>query len=247
MAETRPGGGERIVCIGHSHVKALADARLLLPGGGANVEVIAFWTEPEALIDGGFSVSARERLGRADRVLACMGGSAHTVVGLVEHARRFDVALDIALDGAGPPGLDLAPDPARELVPLQGVRAAVAAMDAPYVALLAALKASCAAPVVQLGAPPPVRDAARIAPHVPWSYYPGQPHEVAPAALRWKLWRIQSRVMEDACARLDCGYAPPPVDAFGPDGFLRPDLDRDGVHTTAAYGLLALRALGAAP
>jgi hypothetical protein len=220
-------------CIGHSHVLALSWA------GDAALDPINFWVTGEPWLTDGDETSLRpdlaERVGAAAVVLSVIGGSAHTVLGLVEHHRPFDFVL--------PSDPDLPTDETREPTPAQAVRQTLAELNSAYLDKIPVVMRYASGPVICLEPPPPVADASRIAPNVPWSYFPGQPRRVAPKWLRYKLWRMQSEVMEAACGRFGVRYAAAPDSAKDDEGFLHPRYDEDGVHANAAYGALVLEGL----
>lgn len=229
-AATRPP----TVCIGHSHATAPAHAAR---EDGREIDAILFWSEAGALgPDGALRPDLAERVRRAGRVIAAIGGASAVELGLLEHHRRFDFVL--------PAEPDLPLDPERELVPADGVRAALAAVEAPYLPILEQIKALARGPVVQLGPPPPVYDADFITRFVPWGLWPDQPREIAPPLLRYKLWRLSSEVIAATCARLGIVYRPAPKASLDAAGFLREGLSSDGIHGDAAYGRLIWDELG---
>jgi hypothetical protein len=225
--------GDRWVCIGHSHVVALAQS------GDTELESINFWdTGDPWRYDGGATHlrhDLAERVLRGRRVLSLIGGSAHTVLGMVEHPRPFDLIV--------PSAPDLPLDETRELIPADAVRAKLSEMSEPYLAMLPAVARLCATPLVHIGPPPPVAAEDRIAPHVPWILFPGQPHAIAPKWVRYKLWRVHCEVIAAICTRLDIQYVPAPERSKDEEGFLHPDYDRDGAHANASYGALVLEEL----
>ncbi len=125
-------------------------------------------------------------------------------------------------------------------MPAEAVRAKLAEIANPYLDTLPAILRAARAPVIQIEPPPPVADEARIAPHVPWVLFPGQPRAVAPKWLRYKLWRLHSEVIAAACAALGIAYLRAPDSAKDGEGFLAEQYDEDGAHANAAYGALVL-------
>jgi hypothetical protein len=226
------------VCIGHSHVAALQRAE---PGTPA-LDAINFWETGEfRLYQDGRIVGIRpdliRRLERGRRVLSLVGGSAHTVLGTVEHQRAFDFVLP------SQPNLPL--DETRELVPAEALRAKISELATEYLDILLPLIVHAAkAPVIQIEPPPPIADEKRIIPRIPWdAFYPGQPKLIAPKWLRYKLWRLHSEVIEVICKRLEISYMRVPEAAKDDEGFLDLRYDEDGAHANAAYGTLVLRTL----
>jgi hypothetical protein len=223
-----------VVCIGHSHATAVAQAAL---ARGRDIDPILFWSEAGAVdSDGALRPDLADRVRRAHKVIAAVGGSSAVVVGLVEHQRPFDFVL--------PSEPELPLDPTRELLPADAVRAALAAEEAKYTPLLEQVKVLSSGVVIQIEAPPPVEDSAFISGFVPWSLWPDQPQAVAPAALRYKLWRLSSEVIAATCARLDVIYQPAPSASLDRAGFMAPGLSSDGIHGDSSYGQLVWDVLG---
>lgn len=221
------------VCIGHSHCLALERGAAR---SGCALDTMNFWQTGEPWLRDGGTIRLRpdlaERVARGRPVLSLIGGSAHTVLGMVEHPRPFDFVL--------PADPELPVDERREIVPAEAVRAKLAEIAGPYLATLPALLDAAAAPVIQLQPPPPVADVGRIAPHVPWSLFPGQPRAIAPKWLRYKLWRLHGELIAAACARFGIAFLPAPEAAQDEEGFLAAAYDEDGAHANAAYGALVL-------
>lgn len=226
---------ENWVCIGHSHARALEKGAAL---GGISLDMMNFWDtgDPWLVDEGGVRLrpDLAERVARGTLVLSVVGGSAHTVLGMVEHPRPFDFVL--------PSDPSLPVDESREIVPAEAVRAKLKDIASPFLAKLPALL-SVAGRVLQLEPPPPLADEVRIAQNVPWDFFPGQPHAIAPKWFRYKLWRMHGEVIRAACAALDIPYIPAPQPAMDSEGFLATEYDEDGAHANAAYGLLVLETL----
>ena len=227
------------VCIGHSHVAALARAAAI---GGVALDAINFWEtgEPWLRDEGGTHLrpDLAKRVEHGRLVLSLIGGSAHTVLGMVEHPRPFDFVLPSA------PGLPV--DDTRELVPAAAIREKLVEMAADYLAMVPIVIRAATGPVIQIEPPPPVADPDRIARFVPWGLFPGQPRVIAPKWLRYKLWRMHSEVIAAACARFGIRYLHSPDGAKDDEGFLADRCDQDGSHANDAYGALVLDALGCA-
>jgi len=220
-------------CIGHSHVAALA--KTLDP----DLDCMNFWDtgDPWVRRDGATCLrdDLAERIGRGRLVLSLVGGSAHNVLGAVEHPRPFDFIL--------PAQPDLPVDESRDIVPADAVREKLVEMAAQYLDTIPALTRAATAPVVQLEPPPPVADPDLVASRMAWFFYPGQPRIIAPKWLRYKVWRLHCEVIAAACARHGVGLARAPAACMDADGFLHPDFNEDGAHANGAYGQLVLEGL----
>jgi hypothetical protein len=227
------------VCIGHSHSAALARGAEL---GRRPLDAINFWETGEPWLRDQAPLSLRPdlaaRVGQGRLVLSLVGGSAHTVLGMVEHPRPFDFVL--------PSKPDLPIDEGREIVPAEAIRNKLVEMASPYLETLPAVIRAATGPVIQIEPPPPLAEAEHIAPFVPWFLFPGQPRVVAPKWLRYKLWRMHSDVIAAACAGFGIGYQRAPDQAKDREGFLDPRFNEDGAHANASYGALVLEDLGRA-
>jgi hypothetical protein len=221
---------ENWVCIGHSHVAAFQHAAI----DSDLLDPINFWDTGEPWVRGNGSVRLRpdlaERISSRQHVLSLIGGSAHTVLGVVEHPRPFDFVLPSA------PRLPV--DQTREIVPAEAVRAKLYEMAMPYLENLTALLAVARGPVLQIEPPPPVADEERIRRFMPWDMFPGQPREIAPKWMRYKLWRMHVEVIRTICSTFGVNVMAAPKAAMDADGFLANDYDQDGAHANGAYGAL---------
>jgi hypothetical protein len=221
------------VCIGHSHVRALADAE------DPDLDCMNFWLTGNPWVEREDGHHLRddlaERLAKGRLVLSLIGGSAHSVLAAVEHPRPFDLVL--------PADPDLPLDTSRELVPADALRMKLEEMSTPFLNSIPLVARVATGPLVQLEPPPPLADNELIAPFVPWAFYPGQPRIVAPKWVRYKVWRLHCEVIAATCARLGVALAPSPPAARDDEGFLHPDFNEDGAHANAAYGALVLEEL----
>ncbi len=167
-----------------------------------------------------------------------MGGNFHNALALVQHERPFDFHLS----GGSP----LPIDPAAEPVPEALVRAALEqglARDRVRLRRLAEF-----GPFIHIESPPPVRDDAYIASQAD-AYFRElgvATRGVAPAGLRWRIWRLNSRIMREAVEVLGCRYLPVPTKLCDEDGFLQQRYASDATHGNEDYGEALIRALEAA-
>ena len=225
--------GEPWVCIGHSHVAALEKAH------DPDLDSMNFWGTGDPWVQRDGTTWLRddlaERIARGRLVLSSLGGSAHTVLGAVEHQRPFDFVL--------PSRPDLPLDETRDIVPADAVRETLAELTTPYLDGIPALVRAATAPVVHLEPPPPVADTDLVASRVPWPFYPGQPRVVAPKWLRYKVWLMHCEIIAAACAHHGVGLARAPARSMDSEGFLHPDFNEDGAHANGAYGALVLESL----
>lgn len=226
--------------IGHSHVHAPVET---IRVHALALDAIAFWIEPGAVVTDELGLRFRpdlaERIGVARPVYSFIGGNAHTVLGLVEHHRPFDFVLPEA------PHLPL--DPSRELVTAASVHAALAAIDAASTPIFEYLVKTAGGPVVQVGPPPPVFVADASHEKYPWSMTPDRPRAFAPPWVRYKIWRLSSRMIEERANRSGVRFLAAPPEGQDEHGFLRDEFRKDVAHANGHYGALVLRALGLMP
>lgn len=170
------------------------------------------------------------------RVASVIGGNAHNMLALLRHPRPFDFRLS---EEEGPPL-----DPEAELVPEALVRAALAARMQPDVMRLRQLR-DIAGPFVQIESPPPLRDETFIAARAePWFRDRGGDEiRVAGPGLRWRIWRLASRLMREATEASDARFMAVPDGVQDEAGFLRPEYAADPTHGNQAYGAVLIRAL----
>lgn len=170
------------------------------------------------------------------RLASVMGGNVHNALALVRHPRPFDFSLS---GEAGPP-----PDPGSELIPEALIRATLLRRLEPDFARLRALN-DIAGPFIHLESPPPIRDDAYIAERAE-AWFQGRAEgelAAAGAGLRWRMWRLSSRLVREAIEALGCEYLAVPVEVRDADGFLRLDHAADPTHGNEAYGEAMIRAI----
>ena len=170
------------------------------------------------------------------RVASVVGGNVHNVLALVRHPRPFDFRL---ADEEGPPL-----DEDAELIPEALVRATLEVRLAPDLARLRAL-GEIAGSFFHVESPPPVREQAFIATHAEAAFRERTAGEVIAAGpgLRWRMWRLTSRLMRSAVEQLGGRFLPAPASASNADGFLNLDFAADPTHGNEAYGELLIRAI----
>jgi hypothetical protein len=229
-----------ILCVGHSHLAALQRAAQSCAGG--SLQAINFWEHPGAVLHTeagvrfapGIEASVRAHRGL---LVSLLGGAAHNVLGMVAHPRRFDFVLPTR------PELDF--DARAECLPYRAVRELLSAQIEPYLQQMARLRALSAVPLIHLAPPPPSADQQRLARDMPWSLYPSSAREVAPAALRLKLWLLHVELLAQWCQEHGIEFVPGPPQACDAAGFLREACYGDGAHANAQYGQLVLAQLEA--
>lgn len=182
----------------------------------------------------------RDQIARHDPIIAsASGGNAHNRFALIAHPRAFDFLLS-AEDG---PPIEPGAEPVTEAL----IRAAL------YDALgrdrmrLHEIRRIAGDVVVQLESPPPVADGGWIAAQAD-AYFQDQGVAqlgVAPAGLRYKIWRLHSQMVAEMCAELGLRFLPVPRETLDTQGYLRTEFAGDATHGNAAYGEAVIRALEA--
>lgn len=181
----------------------------------------------------------RDQIDRhAPLVASASGGNVHNGFALIRHPRPYDFLLS----GEDGPPLDPDAEPVTEAL----VRAALEsglARDRIRLREIARLGGD----VVQLESPPPLADGAAIAAQAD-AYFRNRGIAelgVAPAGLRYKIWRLHSDIVAGYCRDLGMRFLPVPAEMQDEHGFLRPEFAGDATHGNQAYGEAVIRALEA--
>jgi len=224
-------GRAPLVCIGHSHTENVAAAAA---AAGIPLESINFWRFPAAMVRSGgavdFAPEIRSRLSAP--IFSLVGGAVHHDVGLFVHPRPYDFVL--------PESQDLPMTDNAELVPYAAVHAALRMRVEPYFEIMAAVRAATQGPMFHMESPPVY--AGEAVPNEPdWIAFYGADRQVAPAWLRYKLWRVHSMIVQDYCAEAGITYVPAPPEASDAQGFLLDKFYGTLAHANQDYGALVLR------
>lgn len=222
--------------IGHSHSQQIFDAAA---DAGFALEGYNFWVAPQPAIapdKSGFHPEIAQRLAEGP-VFSAVGGTVHNIIGLVRHPEPFDFVL--------PEQPDLPMDPAATVLPVAAVIAAIMARQQEYLDIIGLVRRTARGRVYHLEPPPPLRDSGKILADVPWMFFENLTSEVSPAPLRYKLWRLATRVVRDYCELHDVGFVAFPHEAADTSGYLRPEYYGDAMHVNRAYGALVLEQIRA--
>jgi hypothetical protein len=221
----------RLVCIGHSHTRAIVAAA---QNRGVRLTSIDFWSTGQPVV-----VDAGPRRFRADiaeqltgKVFSMVGGAAFNIMGLCVHPRRFDFVL--------PSTPHLPFDPHAEIVPFGAVRAALLDITQPFLDLMGYIRDAAAGPVYQIEAPPPFVDDGRMLAEVFWPDFEGMRREISPPHFRFKLWRLHSEIVQQFCTKRNITFIPRPPEAVDADGYLLSQFYGDTMHVNEDYGALVL-------
>ena len=188
-----------------------------------------------ALVD-----AIRDQIDRhAPLVASASGGNVHNGFALISHPRPYDFLLS---EEDGPP---LDPD-AEPLTEAQ-VRGALEAGLARDRIRLREIRRIAGEGAIQIESPPPIADGDYIAAQAD-AYFRNRGIAdlgVASAGLRYKIWRLHSRIVAGYCADLGLRFLPAPAEAKDAQGFLRTEFAEDATHGNQAYGEMLIRALEA--
>lgn len=241
-----------ILVIGQSHIAAIraaAKARREADPDRLRTRVIHTMEPqyaPELLGEGDEAIfvpalaeAIGEQIARHDPLVAsASGGNVHNGFALIRHPRPYDFLLS----GEEGPPLDPDAEPLSEAL----VRAALENGLSRDRARLRQIRRVAGA-VIQLESPPPLADNAIIAAQAD-AYFKDRGIAslgVASPQLRYKIWRLHSRIIAGYCAELGLGFLPVPIETRDDNGFLLPHLAGDATHGNAAYGEAVIRALEA--
>ncbi len=222
------------VCIGHSHTEHLAAAAA---SAGIRLEIFNFWHLPGAVtVEAGqtrLSSELRSRLKAP--VFSLIGGAVHQDVGLIQHARPFDLVL--------PDRPDLPLAPGAEVIPHGAVHAAMLARTRPYLDIMSAVRDAVDGAMFHMESPPTYADEQVPADDPGFHLFFGEGVSFSPAWLRYKLWRLHSAIVSAHCRAAGIVFVPHPAESVSEAGFLREQFHGTPAHANAAYGELVLAQL----
>jgi hypothetical protein len=224
---------DKILVIGHSHINVLTP----LDGLEDSFDLVTF-----PIADGAYAsrdraeFTAMAAAGHAS-VAFMLGGSRHVALGMLNPPQDpFDFYLPEE------PGLPL--NPQARLLPVDVVAALLKRHMKQECDQLAELSGIFGAHLrLHVESPPPC-PSEHIRQHP--AGFARMLHErgVAPAAFRYKLWRLHSCVMREFCAARDIRFVAAPAGTQDADGCLKPAyLRADPAHANAAYGVQVVRQL----
>lgn len=253
-----PDAFRSLLVIGHSHVLTLRAAAVRRREAhpqhprARTLHLLDAAFGGELADEGGgdaFSAGVRgaiqDQIGRhRPFVASVVGGNAHVVTSLLQPGRRFDFALPNA--PGEPEGLEQLPlDPAADII---GEADARAMLRLPLECELTRLHLlrELIGPFHHIQAPPPVRRTDWLYARAE-SFFRDQLHfseaAIAPPGVRYRTWRLASRMVAEECAAIGCGYMIVPREACGAAGMLRPSLASDATHGNPHFGEVMLREL----
>lgn len=243
-----------VVLVGHSHCYAILSAYDMAAWDRVGpVRIHRFFMmdeeyQPILLLGERINPELHRRLSEtlSSRPVAAgflsVDGNAHTVFALVQHPRPFDFVLSEC------PDLPL--QEGAEIVPEAFVRAALDERLRMTERLMAALRRSVDIPLYHLESVPPVPSDQHILQtqeSIFWESLRLGELGVAPASMRFKLWRLHSALVAEICRRHDIAFVPAPPETLDAKGFMveRAWFPRDATHGNSWYGSRVLRQIAA--
>ncbi len=222
--------------IGHSHSQQIFDAAAT---AGFQLEGYNFWTAPQPAIapDGSAFHPVIADCLRDGVVFSAVGGAGHNMIGLVRHPIPFDFVL------SEQPALPT--DHEASVIPEAAIMAAMMQQLQEYLDIITLVRAAASGPVYHFEPPPPLEDSDRVLADVPWSFFQNLTAEVSPAILRYKLWRLATRLVADHCAAIGVVFIEAPAGAVDERGYLKQEFYADAMHVNEAYGALVVEQMRA--
>lgn len=183
------------------------------------------------LVDGSFSEKILAELSRSNLrlIVSVIGGNDHNYLGIFNRPFRFDFGRTEAPESPSQNG--------AEPVASVCVRSELESRLRPTLDLIRLLRRSTSLPIVHLESPPPIPSAEHIEKH-PLGFEEAIPlYGVAPASLRYELWRVHSAIVREVCEELNIRFVPVPKRMQDSDGMLIPEAwANDATHGNAFYG-----------
>ncbi len=236
-----------VFCVGESHLGAVVNANnarqqqqraafgqafvwLSLPEFTPNMVSLGETSVLNAELEAEIKAQATD----AELMVLSIAGNHYNLMGLLKHPVPFDFVLRER------PDLPLLDD--VTIVPEALIEAALRKLVAHPLSLLQALASSAACRAVQLESPPPNPSEQHILGKAePYFQDRFAALGVAPALLRYKLWRLHSKIFRQACAQVGVEFVAAPEAAMDGAGFL---IERawggDATHASQWYGDLVI-------
>jgi hypothetical protein len=161
-------------------------------------------------------------------IASMIGGNSHNVLGLIRSDTPFDFVL--------PESPDLPLEAGARIVPHGALKACLEGWLHYHRSTLDALRRQYPGRVLHLESPPPPSDDAFVAASLEDFSKGNTSTDVVSAALRYKLWRLHSTIVEHTCHELGIAFVQAPLEARDHAGFLAPQAYGNATHANAWYG-----------
>ena len=172
-------------------------------------------------------------------VIFSIGGNNHNIFGLVNLPQPFDFFL--------PSNIDLPSQADVQLLPFKLVQGIFERIGMNGLFLLTNKLASFFkdSNIYLIDAPPPIPEAIVRKYSEPFAKSIKQ-LGVSPAAFRYKIWLLQSKMIQENCIKNGITFIKIPAETQNPDGLLKEIYcATDSTHANALYGDLVLKQIGA--
>ncbi|KMK66276.1 hypothetical protein [Puniceibacterium sp. IMCC21224] len=213
-----------LLIVGHSHVECLDRA---VNPKDRGVHVVSLTTKKHRIKRGARGIDISDMgLGTPDRIVLCLGGNAHSTLGLLNHPEPF--ALD-------------RPAPGRMLIPEAVMRDTTEHNLRQVFVLARNVRAQFPnSRCLYLNPPPPIGNPEHILAH-PGIFRAQLKLGISPPELRLALYRIQTVLYADLAAETGDPLLMAPSSVLDADGFLANDYaNNDPTHGNTAYGRVML-------
>jgi len=175
---------------------------------------------------------------KSDILFSVFGGNAHNIFGMVQHPTPFDFILSTE------PDLFLCQK--AELVPEAIIELALTSQGGfpETIWCLRAARDKFLGRIVHIESPPPIKDAEYLRDHAGAFEESFATYGISPEILRYKLWRLHSRLIKAECDRLDIEFIESPTIFVDKDGFLSSSgYSMDTTHANVEYGNAVIQQL----
>ena len=241
-------GQTAVVMIGHSHLGAVIDALGQRQPSSDISNPIHYYVHDVwanntqyAFPDGNGGVAFNQELlqtihdivieDRQPRYITFFGGNGHIVLALSKHPRPFDFVL--------PERPDLPLEADAEILPYSYISKILLQQMGSYIWQLIAFRQAISRRCYCVETPPPCGDDQYLRTHL-GTYVP-DPGNVIGRDLRWKMWRLHSRLLREICEANDIEFVAVPEAVCDENQFLNPKAyGIDATHGNAWYGEVLL-------
>jgi hypothetical protein len=170
------------------------------------------------------------------RFISCVGGNTHNALSLLRFARPFDFVL------SDQPELPL--DDSAEIVPEGAIAETIAMKARGSTNLLKCLALELDVRIVHVESPPPIGDDRYCIAALDTMFRKEiGDRGIAPPMLRYKMWRLHSRIFKDVCNESGLQFLPAPAGAMDENGFLVRECYGSATHANSRYGELVIQQL----